>query len=167
MAGLESVLDGWKHDPNEAGLGGGTQIPCHGAECGFCLFDHRSAANKNNKSQRKSTLDNREIHASITIACQKQQLSTQNNRSQHFRCAATRFLRTTTAYISTKQGYWNIKECVTGGPGTASKFLLQTDLWCGIYLYHGDTLLPQWRGGRRCLYEVLGSRDDLSQNAPR
>ena len=46
--------------------------------------------------------------------------------------------------LRANSAYWNIKECVTGGPGTSYKFRLQTDLQCGIYLYHGDTLLPQW-----------------------
>ena len=33
-----------------------------------------------------------------------------------------------TVLLRPKQRYWNIKECVTGRPGTSYKFLLQTDL---------------------------------------
>jgi len=51
MTSPESVLDGWKHDPNEAGLVGGMQIPCHGAQCGFCLFDHGNSQQNTTRAQ--------------------------------------------------------------------------------------------------------------------
>src|SRR6266487_6412367 len=65
-----------------------------------------------NKNQPKSTRDNRET----MISPQKQHLSTQANKSQHFGGAATRFVRHRNSIFQPNSGYWNIKECVTGGP---------------------------------------------------
>src|SRR6266568_2770725 len=100
MTGLESVLDGRKHYPNEAGLGAGMQILRHGAQCGFCLFDHRSGANKNqpkptraNTSQQRDTCFYHDFTPKATfvnIKTTKANTSTVQQR---------RFCATETAYL--------------------------------------------------------------------
>ena len=154
MTGPESAFDGWKHDPNEAGLGGGMQIPCHGAQCGFCLFDHGGA----NKNQHEPTRANREIHASTIILCPRQHLLTQANKSQHFRRAATRFVRHKNSIFQPNSGYWNIEECVTGGAGNELQITLAKLTYTVAYI--STMVTHSCHSGeevRRCLYEVLGS----------
>src|SRR6266478_5723855 len=99
------------------------------AQCGFCLFDHRSAANK---KQPKPTRANREIHVSTIISRPRQHLLTQANKNQHFGGAATRFVRHRNSIFQPNSGYWNIKECVTGGAGNE----LQMPLANGLILWH-------------------------------
>src|SRR5713101_500739 len=90
MTGPEGALDGWKHDSNEAGLGCGMQIPCHGAQCGFCLFDHGNC-------QQKTTTANTGQHYTTERYMLLPQFHAKTNICQH---------KTTEANTS------NIKECV-------------------------------------------------------
>jgi len=124
---------------------------------------------RDNKSQQKSTLHGRGILAQATNINRNQQKSTESakvSKSEQKSAKVSKIgagPRAQTAKISNSQqksarfalvckqravllransGYWNIKECVTEDRRSSYKFLLQTDLQCGIYLYHGDTFLP-------------------------
>jgi hypothetical protein len=100
---------------------------------------------RSNKHQQKSTQFNRVSKSqqksakSVPVHERGQQKSAIVSKSQHIFVLVRKQLR---VFVRADSGYWNIKECVTGGPGTSYRFLLQTALWCGIYIYHSDTLLP-------------------------
>jgi hypothetical protein len=70
------------------------------------------------QSQQKSA-------KSVPVHECSQQKSAIVSKSQHIFVLVRKQLR---VFVRADSGYWNIKECVTGGPGTTCKFLLQTDL---------------------------------------
>jgi hypothetical protein len=119
---------------------------------------------KINRNQHNSTESAKVItnHQKSSLAPdrshQKSSIVIKNHQKSAF---VAWFLNTLQSLLRSNSGYWNIKECVTGGPGTSYKFLLQTDLYCGIYLYHSDTLLPQHGGGSAMPLRGLRLSDDL------
>jgi hypothetical protein len=111
---------------------------------GSVLVRH-SSFHRDNKSQQKSTTHGRGFFG---LGNKHQQTSTKINRvsksqqksaksspvagavsKSHQKSAPfAPFCKQGCSAPQSQQRYWNIKGCVTGGPGSTYKFLLQTDL---------------------------------------
>jgi outer membrane receptor for ferric coprogen and ferric-rhodotorulic acid len=99
---------------------------------------------RGNKDQQKSTQFNRVKQKSANIvqnhqkssqiitrperSHQKSSIVIRNHRKSAKVSTVALVRKPLTVFLGPNSGYWNIKECVTGGPGTSYKFLLQTDL---------------------------------------
>jgi hypothetical protein len=92
--------------------------------------------NKNQQSQQKSAKVSK-----ISPGPEAQSAKISNSQQKSACFALVR--KQLAVFLKTNSGYWNIKECVTEGRRSPYKFLLQTVFYCGIYIYHSDTLLPQ------------------------